>query len=103
MTRIEELKKFLSEDPNDTFSSYALALEYVKLNHINDAISLLEKLLQREPEYLAAYYQLGKLFEMNHDFAKSSLTFGKGMEVARKKNDQKTFNELQSALDLAEE
>ena len=99
MNRIEALKKFLSDDPDDAFASYALALEYIKMNRIADAIFLLEQLLMKDPDYLAAYYQLGKLFEMNHDFEKSAATYQRGMEVARKKNDQKTFNELQSALD----
>ncbi len=102
MARIDELKNFLKEDPSDNFALYALALEYIKMNHISEAISLLEELLQRNPQYLAAYYQLGKLFEQQHDSAKASSTFSKGMEVAKTKSDQKTFNELQSALDSLE-
>ena len=103
MERIELLIRFLEEDPADDFSSYALALEYVKISKISEAILLLEQLLQRNPDYLAAYYQLGKFFELQRNFDKASNAFTKGMEIARKQNDQKTLNELQSALDLLEE
>ena len=103
MERIALLKKFLEEDPADNFSTYALALEYVKINQVAEAIRLLEEILQRNPEYLAAYYQLGKLFELQKNFTRSSDVFIQGIEVARTQKDQKTLNELQSALDLLED
>ncbi len=103
MERIELLKGFLAEDPGDNFSLYALALEYVKLNNVTEAIQLLEKLLEKNPGYLAAYYQLGKLFEMQQQPDRASGVFEKGIEVARRQKNQKTLSELQSALDLLEE
>lgn len=103
MERIELLKGFLAEDPGDNFSMYALALEYVKINNVNEAIRLLEQLLEKNPGYLAAYYQLGKLYELQRNFPKASSIFEKGLEVAHEQKDQKTFNELQSALGLLEE
>ncbi len=102
MERIEVLKNFLREDPDDNFSLYALSLEYIRINNITGAIALLEQLLQLNPDYLAAYYQLGKLFEQQQDFAQATGTFKKGLDIARKQKDQKTLNELQSALDLLE-
>jgi tetratricopeptide (TPR) repeat protein len=103
MERIELLKNFLHDDPDDNFSCYALALEYARINNITEAVSLLEQLLQINPDYLAAYYQLGKLFERQQDFIRASGIFERGLAVARKQKDQKTLNELQSALDSLEE
>ena len=102
MERIEQLKLFLDEDPDDNFSLYALALEYVNIHHVSEAIELLEKLIQKNPDYLASYYQLGKLFEQQGNFSKASDAFTKGLVVARKQKNQKTLNELQSALDSLE-
>ena len=103
MDRIELLKSFLKEDPADEFSAYALALEYVKVNQLVEAIDLLEKLIAKNPDYLPAYYQLGKLYELQGKIKLSVEQYSNGMEVAKKKKDQKTFNELQSALDLLDE
>jgi len=103
VNRIEILKAYLKDDPNDNFSSYALSLEYLKLNNTIEAISLLEKLLDRDSNYLAAYYQLGKLAEQQRDFEKASSVYKTGMEVAKMQKDQKTFNELQSAHDLLDD
>ncbi len=101
--RIEILKSYLKEDPEDSFSAYALSLEYAKMNNSVEAISLLEEILHRDPEYLAAYYQLGKLAEEQRDFEKASSVYRKGMEVAKMQKDQKTLNELQSACDLLDD
>ena len=37
MNRIEILKGFLEQDPKDSFSRYALALEYIKSGQTEDA------------------------------------------------------------------
>jgi tetratricopeptide (TPR) repeat protein len=103
MERIEQLQAFLKDDPSDDFSAYALALEYVKVDRSHEAISLLEKLLNRNAAYLPAYYQLGKMYESLGNLEIAAEKFRRGIEVAKKKKDQKTLNELQSALDMLED
>ena len=60
---IKALLGFLEEDPSDTFSRYALALEYLKADQPEDGMQQLQQLLNSQPDYLAAYYQLGKILE----------------------------------------
>ncbi len=98
--RIETLKQYLADDPTDDFSQYALALEFEKLGNIADAISNLEQILKRNPNYLASYYQLGKFYESEKDSSKATSAYERGMEIALKQNNQKTLNELRSALEL---
>jgi tetratricopeptide (TPR) repeat protein len=101
--RVEILKGYLEEDPKDCFSMYALALEYSKQNRNHEAIGLLKQVLNINPGYLAAYYQLGKFFEQERNFGEATSIFTKGIMVAMEQQNQKTLNELQSALDLLEE
>ena len=103
MDRLEELKKMLDENPSDNFIIYAMALEHANMQHVDEAILLLNQLLQRDPEYLAAYYQLGKFYEMKQDAVNASVIYSKGMEVAKQKKDQRTLNELKSALEMLDE
>ncbi|MFM9028081.1 MAG: tetratricopeptide repeat protein [Bacteroidota bacterium] len=95
--RIHQLEQFLSEDPNDAFSRYALALELLKMNQLEEADSHLQRLYMDQPEYLATYYQLGKLLEMKKEKQRALATYLAGMERARKKGDKHTLSELQSA------
>jgi tetratricopeptide (TPR) repeat protein len=98
--RMEMLKRFLADDPADDFSEYALALEFEKAGNSNESRKLLENLLTRNPEYLAAYYQLGKLLEKENAGSRAASVYLQGMEVAERQQDQKTLNELRTALDM---
>lgn len=99
MARIDLLKEFLRENANDSFSRYALALEYVKLNQLEDARREFETVRDKDPDYLATYYQLGQLYlkmSLRHDAEK---TFRTGITVATKQKDEHTQSELESALE----
>lgn len=99
MARIDMLKQFLKENANDSFSRYALALEYVKLNQVEDARQEFETVRDKDPDYLATYYQLGQLYirlGLRHEAEK---TFRTGITVAVKQKDAHTQSELESALE----
>jgi tetratricopeptide (TPR) repeat protein len=99
MERIEQLKKFLLESPNDSFLKHALALEYVKLGDDLTARNLFEELLAAEPDYVGSYYHLGKLFERIGDNDKAIEWYEKGMQVAKEKGEQHAYGELRGALE----
>ena len=98
--RIEQLLEFLKEDPNDSFLIYALSLEYVKENQVNVAIESLLDLNNRNPDYLAVYYQLGKLYESIGEIKKATDFFDKGMILAKNEDNIKTFSELKEAKNV---
>ena len=80
-SRLEQLYKFLEEKPGDSFTIYAIALENIKLNHINEAESLFRSIVENDPDFLAVYYQLGKLNELKN-FPKKAIDFYlKGMRI----------------------
>ena len=101
--RIKILQQFLEEDPNDAFSKYALALEYDKSGENQKAVLLMISLLESEPEYLPAYYQLGKFFERTQKNEEALIIYKKGFELARKKGNMHTANELRGAIDSMED
>jgi tetratricopeptide (TPR) repeat protein len=102
-TRIEMLKRYLEEDPSDSFLRYALALEFIALNEAKLAISQLEKLLEDDPDYLPAYYMAGKTSESLGMISNAEIWYKKGMEVARSQKDQHTLSELSTALELLDD
>ena len=99
MNRVEILKGFLEENPRDSFSRYALALEYVKLGQNDDAVREFETVKTNDPDYVATYFQLGQLYQKlgkSHDAEK---TFRTGITVAAKIGDEHTRSELEGALE----
>jgi Tfp pilus assembly protein PilF len=99
MERIEKLKEFLSENPEDSFLMHALALEYVKQGDDAEARRLFEQLLEKDEQYIGSYYHLARLLERNNEKEKAIIFYEKGMKMARAANDQHSFNELKAALE----
>jgi Tfp pilus assembly protein PilF len=99
MSRIDILKGFLEENPNDSFSRYALALEYVKLGQNNDALREFETVKKNDPGYVATYYQLGQLYQKVGQRHEAEKTFRTGITAAAKAGDDHTRSELEEALE----
>lgn len=101
--RLDLVLEMLEKDPNDNFLIYAAALEYKKEGNEKKAAVHLEKLINNFPDYLAAYYTLGKIYENTGEVEKAITTYKKGKEVAKKQKDEKTIGELTEALMLLDE
>ena len=99
MSRIEKLKAFLDADPTDSFSRYALALEYVKAGQTEDALEAFETVREKDPNYVATYYQLGQLYQKSGKRHEAEKTFRTGITVAAKAGDSHTQSELEAALE----
>jgi len=101
--RIDEIKKMLKTDPNDSFLTYALALEHEKSGDSKEAIRIIEELNRQDPEYIGSYYKLGQLYENNKKLDKAISVYRSGIKLADKKKDFKAKGELEEALWLIEE
>lgn len=99
-SRIEQLQEFLKDDINDSFLKYALALEYVRVKENATARDCFLKLIKDDENYIAGYYQLGKLYESLNEVEKAMEIYKKGIEIAKKIEDAKTLLELQEAYDM---
>jgi Tfp pilus assembly protein PilF len=99
MNRIEILKGFLKDTPNDSFSRYALALEYVKIGQHDDAVREFETVKTKDPDYVATYFQLGQLYQKIGRAHDAEKTFRTGITVAAKVGDDHTRSELEGALE----
>lgn len=99
MNRLEVLLEMLKKEPNDSFTRYAAALEYLSAGRISEAERELDTLIASDPDYLASYYQYGKILEEQGDLEKAEEIYRSGLALAEKQNDLHTRSELQEALD----
>jgi tetratricopeptide (TPR) repeat protein len=98
-TRREMLEEFVAEDPNDSFSRYALALELEKEKRYREAVAQFQEVIARDPNYVAAYYHLGRLLARLGLAEEARVVYLSGLDAAMRASDQKTHTELQEALD----
>lgn len=99
MDRIAKLLEFLQQSPEDCFVRHALAMEYIKLDRVEEAQQMLEALLSDSPDYIGSYYQLAKILERKGDTDAAIHWYEQGIRYARQAGNRHTMNELQSALD----
>jgi tetratricopeptide (TPR) repeat protein len=101
-SRIESLQQFLRDDPDDCFTHYAIALEYVSLGRIPEAVSKFEEVISRDSQYVPAYQQLGMLLIRQGRTPDALATLQKGIEIAAQAGDARARAEMQEALDELE-
>ncbi len=94
--RLEALLRFYEEDPNDAFTRFALAGEYLKLGDTERALAFFEALAEDDPDYIGVYYHLGKLYERLGRTEDAVAAYRRG--IARARHDFHARAELQSAL-----
>jgi Tfp pilus assembly protein PilF len=97
--RLESLLKFLEKDTNDSFTRYAIALEYISLGDIEQGIMYLQDVIQRDPGYVTAYQQLGTVYADAGREEDAIDIFRRGIEIARMSGDLHAASEMQDAID----
>ena len=99
-TRREMLEEFVASDPDDSFSRYALALELEKEERAVEAVAQLQEVIARDPNYVAAYYHLGRVLGRMGQLEDARAIYRRGLDTAAAAGDQKTRSEIQEALDM---
>ncbi|HMI86210.1 MAG TPA: tetratricopeptide repeat protein [Polyangiaceae bacterium] len=96
--RLDFLLQVTAADKADSFTWYALALEYKGLARIEDALATFHQLRQRDPDYVPMYLMCGTMLieAARRDDAKEWLATG--LVAARKKGDTHAAGEIEGAL-----
>ena len=100
MDRLTTLLTMARDKPNDPFLLFALALEYKSSGNQAESRLYFERLVNEHPDYVATYYQYGKMEEEEGNSARAVDLYHIGIEKARATGDQKTARELQQAMDM---
>jgi len=102
LTRLQQLQQFFSEDPNDPFNLYALAIEYQKTD-TEKSMELFLKLTTEHPKYIPTYYHFGKLLQEIGELKNAQTVFETGIRFAQELNEIKAVRELKAALQELED
>jgi tetratricopeptide (TPR) repeat protein len=83
-SRIKQLRIFEKESPNDDFIIYTIGLELLK-SSVSEAEIYFEKNHKLNPNYLANFYQLGKLKLELGKFLEAQSILEEGISLAKKR------------------
>ena len=96
--RLSTLNKLVAMDADDTFSRYALGLEY-RDSEPRTALEHLSEVVKRDANYVPAYFQSGLIHSEMGDYRAAQEWLERGMVIARKVGDSHALGEMQEALD----
>jgi len=99
MDRIAMLNEILTQNPNDTFARYGLAMEYSKAGDVEHAMEEFGKLLSANPDYTAGYFMAAQTLDRagRGDDAKKMLN--DGIMAARRTGNAHALSEMQAMLE----
>lgn len=95
---IQLLKRFLEKDPKDSFTRFALAMEYKKAGETDMAEQTYLELIARDPKYVGTYYHLGMIYSLSGKKDQARKIFEDGILIATHANDNHAASELRQAL-----
>jgi tetratricopeptide (TPR) repeat protein len=101
--RLEALLKFLEEDPTDSFTRYAIALEYASAQNVPEAIIKMQELLVVDQGYVPAYHQLGSYLGQLGRTNEAIDILEQGIQRAAHAGDRHAQGEMQELIDELEE
>jgi tetratricopeptide (TPR) repeat protein len=99
MDRLAMLTEVLTQNPNDAFARYGLAMEYSSQGDIEKSLEEFGKLLSVHPDYAAGYFMAAQtLMKADRvDDAKEMLT--DGIAAAQRSKNAHAAGEMQAMLD----
>ncbi|MTI87468.1 MAG: hypothetical protein FH748_05815 [Balneolaceae bacterium] len=101
-SRVSKLASAIKENPDDSFSKFALALELLKVDEVQKARRLFENIRHNDPGYTGVYYHLAKLYVEIGENKKALKTYKEGIAIAEEQNDAHSKSELAEALLMLE-
>lgn len=98
MDRIETLKQFVDQNPDDPFPRYGLAMAYTDAGDLDAARAVFAVLLERSPGYVATYLMYGNMLADVGEPDAAADIYRRGIEAARAAGDSHAASELGGAL-----
>lgn len=98
-SKLKTLAANIKKNPEDSFSKFALALEFNKMDRYDKARVLFESIRKNDPKYFGVYYHLGKTYELLGVNQQALDTYKEGIKIAKANNaKERTVSELEEAL-----
>jgi cytochrome c-type biogenesis protein CcmH/NrfG len=102
MDRIAALTELLTQDPNNAFARYGLAMEYSNTGNFDHALEEFGKLLATNPDYVPGYHMCAQTLVKAGRAQDARTTLENGITAAQRKGDAHAESEMTALLeDLA--
>jgi predicted Zn-dependent protease len=96
--RLEVLRAFAAQRPQDPFPRYGLAMELKSTGDPQGAWSAFEALIAEHPDYIASYAPAGEVLVALGRIEDAKAVYANGIDACTRKNDAHMRGNLEDAL-----
>jgi len=98
MDRIATLNDILTQNPNDTFARYGLAMEYAKQGDLDRSLAEFSILLKSNPDYTPGYFMAAQALARAERVAEAKAMLADGIASARRTGNLHAESEMEAML-----
>jgi predicted Zn-dependent protease len=98
MDRTAMLSEILSQNPNDAFARYGLAMEYSNSGQIELALTEFGKLLAAHPDYTAGYFMAAQALAKAERTGEAKKMLADGIVSAKRTGNTHAQSEMEAML-----
>jgi predicted Zn-dependent protease len=99
MDRLAMLNQVLSQNPDDAFARYGLAMEYSKAGEVECALEEFGKLLSAHPDYTAGYFMAAQTLASANRVDEAKKMLVDGISSARRTGNTHAQSEMTTMLE----
>lgn len=99
MDRLAMLNEILSQNPDDAFARYGVAMEYSKTGDVERALGEFAKLLSAHPDYTAGYFMAAQTLSKANRLDDAKKMLVEGISSARRTGNSHAQSEMTAMLD----
>lgn len=94
----EQLEKLLESEPDDVLLNFGLAMELARQGHPDEAVARLDRVLELDPTYIAAYSQKSAILIARARQEEARAVLEAGMAAANRAGDTHAAGEMRKIL-----
>jgi len=98
MDRVAMLNEILTENPNDAFARYGLAMEYSNRGEVEIAMVEFGKLLAAHPDYTAGYFMAAQTLAKASRVDEAKKMLADGIASAQRTGNGHALSEMEGML-----
>jgi predicted Zn-dependent protease len=98
MDKIAMLTEILTQNPNDAFARYGLAMELANQSQTDAAITEFDRLLSAHPDYTAGYFMEAQTMVKAGRAEEAKVRLSEGIASARRTGNQHALSEMEALL-----
>jgi tetratricopeptide (TPR) repeat protein len=98
MDRIALLSEVLTQNPNDAFARYGLAMEYSQAGEVERALEEFGRLLNAHPDYTAGYFMAAQTLAKAERISEARKMLLDGITSAKKTGNGHAQSEMEGML-----